>query len=229
MTATATRPQRVVAPNATTEHRNDEAPTPLESNDHPLKIIASNGNSNDPPNPVASASPLPQRAARMLATRSLSADGTLDAVSIKLELELDDLTMPEMKTLGVNALRLENEIIEAFYGVCASPPPAQDFPNGHQPEEDDFGADAASAVPARLLDIGKTHNNAYFINVRVGAQTAKFFGSTRKLVRQLSRAGLDLTPEAISEKLALNFACRATTRPSTNGRYLQVVALFPAA
>lgn len=231
MVATAQQAYRIAEAETVTEHKNEEAPTTVKLLDYPPRGEVCNGNSNNnPPNLVAAVGPFPeQHAARMLVTRSLSTDGTLDAVSIKLELELDDLTMPEMKTLGLNALKLETEIIETFFGADVSLSHPQDFATGYPLEDDDFGADAGAAVPARLLDIGKTQNNAYFVNVRVGAQTAKLFGSTRKLVRQLARAGLDLSPETISEKLALNFACRAITKPSTNGRYLQVVALFPAA
>jgi len=194
------------------------------------RLAASNGHaSTRPPTPATDGGALPEHAARMLLTRSLSADGTLDVVSVRLELELDVLTLPEMQTLGLNALKLETGIIETYFAahpaVAAPPAPANGASAAGQPTDEE----AAAAVAARLLEIGKTENSVYFINVKVGAQTARLFGSARKLVAQLARAGLDLTPEAISEKLALNFDCRATTKLSANGRYLQVVKLFPAA
>lgn len=229
MVATALRPHRIVEPNAVVHDHIPEFPT-VNLPDCPPRTAASNGSTGSgPPSAVAEASPLPEHAARMLVTRSSSRDGTLDVVSVRLELELDTLTMPEMKTLGLNALKLETEIIDTYFDAQASTVKPHTFANGHQEQHDTYGEDASAAVPATLLDIGKTKSNAYFINVKVGTKIATLFGSTKKLVSQLARAGLDLTPDAISEKLALNFACRALTKPSTNGRYLQVVKLFPAA
>lgn len=229
MVATTLRPHRTVELNAAAHDHIPEFPT-VTLLECPPSTAARNGSTGSgPPSVVAEASPLPEHAARMLVTRSVSRDGSLDAVSVRLELELDALTMPQMKTLGLNALKLETEIIETYFDSQASTSKPQAFANGRQEQHHNYGEDASAAVPATLLDIGKTKSNAYFINVKVGMKTATLFGSTKSLVSQLARAGLDLTPDAISENLALNFACRALTKPNTNGRYLQVVKLFPAA
>lgn len=166
---------------------------------------------------------------RMLVKRSLSPDGVIDSVSVEIELGVEGLSAGDIKTKGLKALVLESDIAQGYLRSlpAKSAQPLQTrFQNRHQ---NGLAGNGGPGMPARLLDIGMTRNNTYYINVKVGKRTAKLFGNAYQLVAKLAKAGQDLTPDAISEGLRLNFPCRALTKPSEDGRYLNVVDLFPAA
>jgi hypothetical protein len=165
---------------------------------------------------------------RMLVKRSLSADGQVDSVSVTIDLAIDGLTAQEIKLKGHKALRLETELAQEY--LANSPPPAVPGQSKAEAKAKTKAADEEKfAAPARLLDIGKAKNDTYFINVKVGGKQARLFGSARQLVTHLASIGQDLTPEAISEGLQLDYACRAVTELGGDGCYLNVVKLLPAA
>jgi hypothetical protein len=226
MIAAVKQTSPVIEQDEETKEIYDEQQEVVELADYPPVQQADTGD-YDTCSPVAATSSLPVHSGRML-VRSLSTNGKVEVVSVKLDLPLDGLTTQQIIAQGLNALKLETEIIESFFSGAISPPLTAVPVNGHRRFADSTAEEEESAVPATLVDIGKTKNNAYFINVKVGAQTARLFGHRRDLVMQLARAGVDLTPEAISERLTLNIPCRAVTKPSNDGRYLLVVKLFPA-
>lgn len=163
---------------------------------------------------------------QMLVQRSLSPDGLINTVSVAINLVIDGLTTQEIKAKGMKALRLETEIAQ---GYLASLPPSAPASKA-EPEINTNAVDEERfAAPARLLDISKAKNDTYFINVKVGGKKARLFGSARQLVTHLASIGQDLAPEAISEELQLDYACRAVTELGGDGRYLNVVKLLPAA
>lgn len=226
MTATAQRKYQVV------EYQ-EEAEEPLEQEDEPLdeghepEIGWNTDRDFDTCSPVAAAAPLADPPSRMLLKRSLSPDGRIDSVSVEIELGIDGLSVQEIKTRGLKALQLEAEIAQ---GHLVSPSPLALPPtraNAQTKTQNGFAKGNGQAAYARLIDIGRTRNNCYFINVEIGSKTAKLFGSRQQLVTQLAKAGQMLTPEAISDGLRLNFFCRAITEPSNDGRYLNVVELLP--
>lgn len=166
---------------------------------------------------------------RMLLRRSMSPDGFIDSVSVEIELGVEGLSAGDIKTKGLKALLLESEIAQGYLGSLPAKSKLPLQGRSQKPKHNGASGNGMLGVPARLLDIGMTRNNNYFINVRIGKRTAKLFGNTYQLVAKLAKAGQDLTPDAISEGLNLNFPCRALTKPSEDGRYLNVVDLFPAA
>lgn len=164
---------------------------------------------------------------RMRVKRSLSADGHLDSVSVAIDLSIDGLTAQQIKAKGLKALWLESELAQEY--LAGSGPLATFSKVEAKAEAKTEVADEEKfAAPARLLDVGKTKNNTYFINVKVGGKRARLFGTARQLVTQLAGIGQDLTPEAISDGLQLDYACRAVTELGGDGRYLNVVKLLPA-
>lgn len=164
---------------------------------------------------------------RMLVKRSLSADGHVDSVSITIDLSIDGLTAQQIKAKGLKALRLETELAQEYL-VSFPPPATANRANAQAVAATNDTDEERFAAPARLLDISKAKNNTYFINVKVGGKQARLFGTARQLVTQLAGIGQDLTPEAISDGLQLDYACRAVTELGGDGRYLKVVKLLPA-
>ena len=166
---------------------------------------------------------------RMLLRRSLSPDGFIDSVSVEIELGVEGLSAGDIKTKGLKALLLESEIAQGYLGNLPAKSKLPLQARAQNRNHNGVAGNGGSGVPARLLDIGMTRNNNYFINVKIGKRTAKLFGNAYQLVAKLAKAGQDLTPDAISEGLRLNFPCRALTKPSDDGKYLNVVDIFPAA
>lgn len=226
MTATAQRKHHVVGFNEDPEEQLEQQDEPLDEEYEPE--VEWNGDQDlDTCSPVVAASvSIPP--SRMLLKRSLSPDGRIDSVSVEIELGIDGLSALEIKARGLRALKLEDEIAQRHLTTPAPPasPPAQ--PKLQPKTQNGFAKGNGHVASARLIDIGRTRNNCYFINVQVGNKTAKLFGSRQRLVAELAKAGQDLTPEAISEGLRLNYFCRAVTEPSSDGRFLNVVQLFPA-
>lgn len=165
---------------------------------------------------------------RMMVRRSLSPDGLINSVTVEIDLSIDGLSAKEIRARGLKALELETQIARAHFSI-AMPLQPLSLVKPKTKDNSGNGADGGEdlAAPARLLDIGKTKNGGYFINVKVGGKKAKLFGSKMEMVRQLAGIGQDLTPEAISEGLQLDFSCRAITKLSEDGRYLNVVRLLP--
>lgn len=175
--------------------------------------------------PSASVSPSPP--AHMIIKRSLSPDGRIDSISVQIELVISDEPASEIKTKAGRALALQTEIVRDYIQSqepSVPGPPAKSVasqPSSGQPQ----------GTPAELLSIGSMDGkwgHRYFLNVKVNGQTAKLFGSPKQLVFQLAKVGQLLPPEAISDGLKLNLACRAVTETSKDGRYLNVVQLYPA-
>jgi hypothetical protein len=66
-----------------------------------------------------------------------------------------------------------------------------------------------------------------FLNVQVNGRTAKLFGSPKQLEAALTNAGF---PDIeITEGVQLNLPCQAIAAPSPDGRYLNIVQVFPEA
>lgn len=167
---------------------------------------------------------------RMMVRRSLSPDGEINSVTVQIDLSIDGLSAKEIRVRGLKALELETQIARAHLSTAPTPQPlALVRPEAQGQSRNGAAEGDGPAIPARLLDIGKTKNGSYFINVKVGGKKAKLFGSKMQLMRHLAGIGQDLTPEAISEGLQLDYSCRAITRLSDDGRYLNVVRLLAIA
>src|SRR4030095_14256758 len=87
------------------------------------------------------------------------------------------------------------------------------------------------AVPAKLLDIGGLDSKSggrLFITVLVHGQTStKLFGNPKQLGDQLTAAGFPTQAQQVQEGITLNLPCRVTTKPSTDGKYLNVERVLP--
>lgn len=198
LTATAQRKHQVVGFNEDPEEPLEQEGDPLDEEFGPE--VEWNGDRDlDTCSPVAAAASVSSPPSRMLLKRSLSPDGRIDSVSVEIELGIDGLSALEIKARGLRALKLEDEIAQRHLTTPAPPasPPAQ--PKLQPKTQNGFAKGNGHVASARLIDIGRTRNNCYFINVQVGSKTAKLFGSRQRLVAELAKAGQDLTPEAISK------------------------------
>jgi hypothetical protein len=67
-----------------------------------------------------------------------------------------------------------------------------------------------------------------FINVQVNGHTAKLFGTRKQLGEALTAAGYANLAANVAEGMQLNLPCRAITKPTEDGRFLNIEKLFPA-
>jgi hypothetical protein len=179
--------------------------------------------SPDSPRPTPGLTP----AGVLLIKRSISPDGRIDSIPVQIDLLLSGQPASQIKAQAKRALKLQTEIIREYLSDVAESDGEQ---NGLS-IIDPMSPLPLPGEPARLLDIGALEGKwgpRYFINVKVGSQMARLFGNPKQLVKHLVGVGLILTPEAISAGLQLDLPCRAVIERSADGRFLNVVAIYPA-
>ena len=138
-----------------------------------------------------------------------------------------DISHDEIKTKALTTLKLQKEIVADFLklngerkAVFVSPAskPPEPTPQNGQP------------VFARMLDIGMIYGKwgkRLLINFEVNGRRCVLFGSANQLAAHIVAAGYEFEPENIEVGLRLNLACRVTTKPTDDGKYLNVDKVLP--
>lgn len=159
---------------------------------------------------------------QMILKRSVSPDGRIDALSVELACPIDGLAPEAIEARAASALDIQTRIVRAFAG---SKPPANGG-NGHDKQAS--SAPPTGRVPATLLGVGGMDGKwgrRLFLNVQVNGRNSKLFGSVKQLEAVLDTAGY---PEVgIEEGATLNLPCQVIAAPSPDGRYLNIVQVFP--
>lgn len=169
----------------------------------------------------ASATPPPNGPTQMLLKRSVSPDGRIDSLSVEFDCPVERATARDIKSRAIRALKLQAEIVEGFLDA-----------NGRGRSREEKREDAsARAVPAEMLDIGGMDTRwgrRLFINVKANGRTLKLFGSEKQLSEAIEAAGYPDRTDFIEEGVDLNLPCRVVTKPSEDGKYLNIVKVQPA-
>jgi hypothetical protein len=156
----------------------------------------------------------------MLIKRSVSPDGRIDSLSVEFSCPVEKVPAKEIKARALKTLSLQSEIVEGFLNGRKKdnvPPPVQNNGSG-------------GPVPAQLLNIGGMngkYGRRLFINVKVNGQTSKLFGNRKQLGEFIAAAGFASMADNIDEGMQLNLACRAITKPSEDGRFLNIERVLP--
>lgn len=161
---------------------------------------------------------------QMMLKRSVSPDGRIDSLSVEFSCPVDSLAPDAMLARAASTLDLQAQIIRAF----VPPKPPSNGGNGHdKPESAPVAADTGR-VPATLLTVGGMDGKwgrRLFLTVQVNGRAAKLFGSPKQLQAALATAGY---PDAsVAEGSTLNLPCQVIAAPSPDGRYLNIVQVFP--
>ncbi len=170
-----------------------------------------------------------QGSAQMLIKRSVSPDGRIDSVSVEFSMPVSEIPSGEIRAKALSTLRLQKEIVADFLKLqgekSAAPPPP---PTPKPPEP---GPQNGQPVFARLVDVGKVKgkDDRLYFNVAINGRSLRLFGSPKQLAEQIRSAGYELDPQQIAPGLRLNLACRAVTKPSDDGRYVNVEKVLPLA
>ncbi|TAM80966.1 MAG: SWIM zinc finger family protein [Acidobacteria bacterium] len=172
--------------------------------------------------------PIPPVPVQMIMKRSVSPDGRIDSVSVEFSLPVSGYSNDEIKQRALSTLELQKEIVGSFLklnGSKASPVLTQNQP---QPPKSTNGD--AKPVFARLIDIGKVNGKwgeRLTLNVQINGRTSRLFGSAKQLAEHIQAAGYEVDPANLEPGLRLNLACRVVTKPSDDGKYLNVERVLP--
>jgi hypothetical protein len=208
----------------------DGAPTPIE----PPQAASESPAASESAKPAARKRKVqdqltPPVPVQMIMKRSVSPDGRIDSISVEFSLPVSGYSNGEIKQRALSTLELQKEIVGAFLqfnGPKASPVLTQ----GSQPRKPENGE--GKPVFARMLDIGKMNGKwgeRLFISFAVNGRKSRLFGSPKQLAECIQSAGYEIDPENVQDGLRLNLACRVTTKPSEDGKYLNVDKVFPVA
>jgi SWIM zinc finger len=190
---------------------------------------AAEGASQPPHAPTAPPDqPIPPVPVQMMMKRSVSPDGRIDSISVEFSLPVSGYSNDEIKQRALATLELQKEIVGAFLalnGSKASPLLTQRSPQPPKPVNGD-----GQPVFARMIDVGKVngrYGDRLCINFQVNGRTSRLFGSAKQLAERIQSAGYEIDPANLEPGLRLNLACRVVTKPSDDGRYLNVEKVLP--
>lgn len=161
--------------------------------------------------------------AQMRVKRSVSPDGRIDSLSVEITSPLESLAPDELTRCAKEIIASEAEVVEVFLGKqqAETLPRSKSRANGN----------GAKGTPAQMLSVGGMDTEwgrRLFITFKVNGETARVFGSTRKVAGLLASAGTPLEESAIEEGLDLNIPCRVLTGKTKDGRYLSIEKVLPA-
>ncbi len=159
---------------------------------------------------------------QMIIKRSVSPDKRIDSLSVEISCTLGATASDnEIRSQAVEVLKLQDRIVQGFLTTNGKEAPAPAAPgNG--------GNDPA---PAKMLGIGGINTKwgrRLYIGIESNGSKLKFFGSRKQLADALVSAGYPQLAERIEEDKQLNVSCRIVTRPSEDGRYINVEQVLPA-
>ncbi|MCL5406745.1 MAG: SWIM zinc finger domain-containing protein [Deltaproteobacteria bacterium] len=171
--------------------------------------------------------PIPPVPVQMIMKRSVSPDGRIDSVSVEFSLPVSGYTNDEIKRQALSTSNSKKEIVGSFLklnGSKASPVLTQPSQIQKAPNSD------GKPVFARLIDIGKVNGKwgeRLTLNVQINGRTSRLFGSAKQLAEHIQAAGYEVDPANLEPGLRLNLACRVVTKPSGDGKYLNVEKVLP--
>lgn len=202
---------------------------PKQANQPPADAPVTTEAAGQPPHAPASQTdqPMPPVPVTMFMKRSVSPDGRIDSVSIEFSLPVSGYSNEEIKERALSTLELQKEIVGSFLKLNRSKASPVLTQTSQQPKPANGDG---KPVFARLIDIGKVngkYGERLSLNVNVNGRTSRLFGSAKQLAEHIKAAGYDLDAASLEPGLRLNLACRVVTKPSDDGRYLNVEKVLP--
>ncbi len=155
--------------------------------------------------------------------RSVSPDGRIDSFSVSFSCGVDMKTVNELVIHATKMLQIQSVIVGSFLQKKTK----ENGQTTTKPQETN------GVVPAKMLTIGGMPGKwgqMLFINVKVDGigKVLKLFGSVKQLEGHLRDSNFPhLAPTSIREGTRLNHPCRVTTKPSSDGKYLNIIKVFP--
>ena len=208
--------------------RRETAPAAPSNGNHGSQNQIPPVNGNSPTNGRRRPNNHGNGSAQMLIKRSVSPDGRIDSVSVEFSISVTDLPHGEIKAKALTMLKLQKEITTEFLKLNGDRPASVVPPASKPPEPTPENGQPAIA---RMIDIGKMNGkwgDRFFINFALKGGTSRLFGTPKQLAEHIQSAGYAINAGEIGAGLRLDFACRATTKRSEDGKYLNIDRVFPA-
>jgi len=166
----------------------------------------------------------------MLIKRSVSPDGRIDSVSVEFTTPVADLTVGEIKDRALTTLQLQRDIVTSFLTLNgkSAPQPSQPQPSQPAPATLSRKIDEGP-VFAKMIDIGKVNGkwgDRLCITFEVDGRRTRLFGSAKQLASHIDAAGYTVRPENIVAGQRLDVPCLVTTKPSDDGKYVNIEQVF---
>ena len=158
---------------------------------------------------------------RMEIKRSVSRDDKINSLSITLSYPVESDSSSEVKQNAERLIGVLSEIVGQFKQE-----------NGKASEQRNVQQNSGNgSVPAQMLSIGGMKGTwggrRLFLNFDVNGQTLKLFGNRNELAKYISYAGFPDLSERIAEGTILNLPCRVVTKPSADGKYVNIERVYP--
>ncbi len=164
--------------------------------------------------------------AQIVLKRSVSPDGRIDSLSVEVGFPAESLSVAEIKTRAEKALAIQHEIAGRFLGG-ASKGNGVSRSNGATVPASGNGD---GTLPAEVLYVGGMNGRfgrRLFLVIRTDDRNLRVYGNPKQLSEHLLAAGIVGYDGRINEGLELKVPCRVVTKPSEDGRYLNVERLLP--
>jgi len=207
------------------EHKND----PEWKCNHMLAVLNLLNKSGEPaasgekePQPAKEENVIePVSGLRMEIKRSVSHDDKINSLSITLVYPVESDSSTEVKENAERLIGVLSDIVDQFKQENGKAPaqrsPQQNSGNG--------------SVPAQILSVGGMKGTwggrRLFLNFDVNGQTIKLFGTRNELAKYIGYAGFPDLSERIGEGTNLNLPCRVVTKPSADGKYVNIERVYP--
>jgi hypothetical protein len=161
------------------------------------------------------------RGLEMHIKRSVSHDDKINSLSVTLSYPVEGDSPGEVKENAEKLIGVLSEIVNEFKKE-----------NGKAPERRSPQQNSGDgSVPAQILSVGGMKGTwggrRLFLNFDVNGQTLKLFGSRNELAKYISYAGFPDLSERIGEGTILNLPCRVVTKPSADGKYVNIERVYP--
>jgi hypothetical protein len=159
---------------------------------------------------------------QMLVKRSVSPDGRIDSLSVEFSTEVDGAAASEVTDRATRLLALQSTIVRGFLDGAKNG-------NGSRPASQSQ-SEANGATLAEMESIGGMDGKwgrRLFIRIQMNGQSLRLFGNKSQLAEAIKTAGFPRMAERIEEGVALRVPCRVVTKPSPDGRYVNVERVLP--
>ena len=153
--------------------------------------------------------------------RSVSLDGRIDSLSLEVSYPVESDSTNEIKEGAEELIGVLSNIVYEFKQENGKNPEVRKVEQNH----------GNGSVTAQVLSVGgmpgKWGGRRLFLNFDVNGQTLKLFGNRNELAKYISYAGFPDLSERIGEGTILNLPCRVVTKPSPDGKYVNVERVYP--
>jgi|SRR5579885_325982 len=159
---------------------------------------------------------------QMLVKRSVSPDGRIDSLSVEFSTPVDESAGTAVVNHAARLLGIQAAIVKGFLNGSRN--------GGGTPAQSNQRNQENGAVLAEMVSIGGMDGKwgrRLFITLQAGSQSLRLYGNKTQLAEAIQNAGFPRMAERIEEGVALRVPCRVITKPSPDGKYLNIERVMP--